>query len=130
MISSRQPKEQDFGSLTLNFRRNPTADLRTPRSTFDTFCRSVLTEQTQTLWPTVHPQLRSTMQRRIQAEGDGKFFARMRQIISNPGGRLCLGDAQRLEGGKMTCPVLRNGRQVGTAGFDFHDCAWVLSSLD
>ena len=130
MVSTSPLKALGLGMLTECFRRNPTADLRTPRSTFDTFCRSVLTEQPNALWPTVHPELRYMMQKRIQLEGNEKFFGRMKQIIANPGGRLCLGEAQVVESGKMRCSVLRGSRQVATASFDFHERAWVLSSLE
>jgi hypothetical protein len=119
-----------LGMLTECFRRDPISDLRTPRSTFDSFCRSVLTEQPAALWPTVHPELRYMMQKRIALEGDEKFFTRMKRIINNSGGRLCLGQADMIEPGKMSCPVLRSGRKVGTAGFDFYDRSWVLSSLE
>ena len=129
MVATSPCEPLGFGLMTECFRRNPTTDLRTPRSTFDTFCRSVLTEQPVTLWPTVHPELRYMMQKRIQVEGNEKFFGRMKQIIANPGGRLCLGEPQVVEPGKMKCSVLRGRRQVATASFDFHDRSWVLSSL-
>ena len=107
-----------------------TADLRTPRSTFDTFCRSIVTGQAPTLWKSIDPDLRLTMQARFSREGDDRFFGRMRSVISNPQGRLCLGLPSPATDGLVKCPVMRNGRQVATASFRFTDRSWLLASLN
>lgn len=107
-----------------------TADLRTPRSTFDTFCRSIVTGQAPTLWKSIDPDLRLTMQSRYHREGDDRFFGRMRSVIANSQGRLCLGLPSPAEKGFVKCPVMRNGRQVATASFRFSDCSWLLASLN
>lgn len=107
------------------------ADLRTPRSTFDTFCRSIVTGQAPTLWKSIDPSLRNSMQSRYQHEGEERFFGRMRGVVSNQQGRLCLGHPQPAEQGTVKCPVMRAGRQVATASFRFSsDRSWLLSSLN
>lgn len=111
------------------FRLCPQADLRTPRNTFDTFCRSILTEQPQTLWQSIHPSLRHMMQRRMQVEGPTRFFARMQPIVAGPSGRLRLGEAQEVGTSAVVCPLFRGSHEVGKAWFSFQDRQWVLTQL-
>ncbi len=115
--------------MTEMFRSQPLIDLRTPRSTFDTFCRAVLTEQPQCLWDTIHPDLRMMMQRRLQVEGHNRFFQRMKPIVSNSSGRLTLGDPQEVSATAVVCNLRRGSREVGKAWFAFHNRQWVLSQL-
>ena len=106
-------------------------DLRTPRSTFDTFCRSIVTGQAPTLWKAIDPDLRMSMQSRHYREGNERFFGRMRSVIANQQGRLCLGQPSAAKLDQVTCPVLRAGRQVATASFRFSDeRSWLLTSLN
>lgn len=111
------------------FRLVPHIDLRTPRSTFDTFCRAILTEQPQCLWEAIHPNLRGMMQRRLQTEGSQRFFGRMKAIIASAGGRLSLGEAQEVSSTAVICPLFRGPREVGKAWFAFTNRQWVLSQL-
>lgn len=111
------------------FRLAPNIDLRTPRSTFDTFCRAILTEQPLCLWEAIHPSLRSMMQRRLQTEGSQRFFQRMKPIIASSGGRLSLGEGYEVSTTAVVCPLFRGSREVGKAWFAFHNRQWVLSQL-
>ena len=116
-------------AMTEVFRRAPTIDLRTPRSTFDTFCRAVLTEQPLCLWESIHPDLRAMMQRRMQLEGTERFFQRMMPIVSSPAGRLRIGEAREVSATTVVCPLFRGPHDVGKAWFAFHNRQWVLSQL-
>lgn len=115
--------------LTEMFRSQPLIDLRTPRSTFDTFCRAILTEQPQCLWDTIHPDLRMMMQRRLQVEGASRFFQRMKPIVSNPSGRLTLGEPREVSSTAVVCSLFRGTHEVGKAWFAFHNRQWVVSQL-
>jgi len=115
--------------MTELFRLAPSIDLRTPRSTFDTFCRAVLTEQPHCLWETIHPSLRSLLQRRLQLEGSQRFFQRMRAIIASPSGRLRVGEAHEISTSSVICPLFRGKSEVGKAWFAFQNRQWVLSQL-
>ena len=115
--------------MTEMFRLAPIVDLRTPRSTWDTYCRAILTEQPTCLWETIHPNLRAMMQRRLQLEGSSRFFQRMRPIISGPWGRLRLGEAHEVSSSAVVCELFRGTQEVGKAWFAFHNRQWVLSQL-
>ncbi len=115
--------------MTELFRLAPTVDLRTPRSTFDTFCRAILTEQPLILWEAIHPDLRSMMKRRLQIEGAQRFFQRMKPIISTPAGRLRLGEGNEVSPTALVCSLFRGTHEVGKAWFAFHNRQWVLSQL-
>ena len=119
-----------LGCQTEIFKRQPSADLRTPRTTFDSFCRSILTEEPQVLWKSIHPTLRDPMQTRLQREGSDRFFHRMKKIVCSDRGRICLGQPEESPDGSVNCPVLRSGHQVGTARFDFLERSWLLTSLN
>lgn len=116
-------------ALTEMFRLSPQADLRTPRNTFDTFCRSILTEQPEPLWQCIHPDLRHMMQRRMQVEGPDRFFARMKPIVCTPAGRLRLGEPREVGSAAVVCSLLRGSREVGKAWFSFGNREWVLTQL-
>ena len=116
-------------SATELFRLHPQVDLRTPRSTFDTFCRSILTEQPECMWESIHPDLRHMMQRRLQIEGHRRFFERMKPIVSGPAGRLTLGEPREVSQTAVVCQLYRGHYEVGKAWFAFHQCQWVLSQL-
>lgn len=115
--------------MTQMFRVCPVADLRTPRTTFDTYCRSILTENAEVLWQTLHPDLRPMMQRRLSVEGVDRFFGRMKPIISSEAGRLRLGDPIEVSPATVVCPLYRGSNEVGKAWFAFHLRQWVLSQL-
>jgi hypothetical protein len=116
-------------NITEMFRLHPSVDLRTPRTTFDTFCRAVLTEQPMVLWETIHPDLRMLLQRRLQIEGVTRFFGRMKPIVSSPAGRLTLGPSREVGSSAVVCPLYRGAHEVGKAWFAFHNRQWVLSQL-
>jgi hypothetical protein len=115
--------------MTEMFRANPQSDLRTPRCTFDTFCRAVLTEQPQVLFDSIHPDLRHMLQRRLQMEGSPRFFARMKAIICAPQGRLRLGEPREVSNSAVVCPLYRGAQDAGKAWFSFQNSQWVLSQL-
>ena len=115
--------------MTEMFRQAPIIDLRTPRSTFDTFCRAILTEQPLCLWEAIHPDLRGMMKRRLQVEGVDRFFQRMKPIITTAAGRLCLGEAREVSDTAVVCPLFRGSHEVGKAWFAFYNRQWVLSQL-
>lgn len=122
------------GALALGhtemFRLHPRADLHTPRSTFDTFCRAILTEQPSVLWETLHPDLRSSMQRRLSIEGAARFFSRMKPIISSDFGRLRLGEPKEVDSSAVVCGLYRQGTDpVGHAWFSFGSRQWTLTHM-
>ena len=88
--------------MTEMFRFAPIVDLRTPRTTWDTYCRAILTEQPTCLWE---------------------------PIISGPWGRLRLGEAQEVSHSAVVCELFRGTQEVGKAWFAFHNRQWVLSQL-
>lgn len=105
-------------------------DLRTPRSTFDSFCRSVLQSQTDRLWGTVHDDLRFLMQRQCYKQGELRFLASLKDLVAGPGGRLSVGQPREIASNTVVCPLLRAGHQVGTACFTFSERSWLLYSLN
>jgi hypothetical protein len=116
-------------ALTEMFRLHPSADLRTPCTAFDTFCRAILTEQPAILWESIHPDLRHMLQRRMQVEGVSRFFGRMKPIISSAAGRLRLGEPNEVSASAVVCKLYRGTAEVGKAWFSFQNRQWVLSQL-
>ncbi|MBI3927612.1 MAG: hypothetical protein HY319_18880 [Armatimonadetes bacterium] len=106
------------------------SDLRTPRSTFDSFARAVLARDAAMLWETVHANLRLLLQRQYYKTGADFFFDQLRGILGGNGSRLCLGAPHQVTSGTVVCPLMRAGDEVGSGWFQFSDCTWLLLSLN
>jgi hypothetical protein len=104
-------------------------DLRTPRSTYDTFRRALLRGQPEALWKCVHPNLRYLMRRLYLREGPEVFFRRLRSLLAGPRGSPLLGAARPEGTDTLVCPLLLAGQRVGTACFVFAEGGWLLASL-
>lgn len=106
-----------------------TVDLRTPRATYDTFLRALARRHPETLWRTIHPDLRFYMRRLYLREGEALFFRRLAAEIATEGQPARLGAPEEAGPGRLLCPLLREGTAVGVAGFQVYEGAWLLSLL-
>lgn len=104
-------------------------DLRTPRSTFDTFCRAVLRGETSEVLLTAHADLRFLLQRQLYQLGEFQFFSQLRGLVVADGQRLVLGATDLSIPGEARCMLERAGMIVGTAKFVFFDGNWLIYSL-
>ena len=109
---------------------NAAVDLRTPRSSYDAFCRSILQGKTEQLWSIVHPELRFLLQRQYYQMGEFRFLSSLRDLVAGGGLRLALGNPEPVTSGTVRCPRLRSGHQVGQARFSFSENSWLLYSLN
>lgn len=107
----------------------PVVDLRTPRSTFDQFCRSVIRGDLLSLMITVHADLRFLLQRQRYQLGEFQFLQRLKDLITGGGDRLLLGAPDASAPGEIACPLHRNGLPVGSARFVFSEGNWLLYAL-
>lgn len=119
----------DFGSAWRRAEASLLADLRTPRSAYDSFLRAVLRRQPDTLWRTVHPDLRFYLKRLYLREGAALFFERLLGEIAVEGRTPRLGEPEDAGPGRLTCALLHDGVPVGVAGFALYDGGWMVSLL-
>ncbi len=110
--------------------RTMPVDLRTPMSTYDAFCRSILWSQPDQLWVTVHPELKLLMQRQYYQLGESCFLGKLRELVVGSGERLRLGPPELITARTVCCPLLRAGHQVGKARFSLGEEGWLLFSLN
>ena len=104
-------------------------DLRTPRSTYDSFLRAVLRRQPEALWRAVHPDLGFYLRKLYVGVGDCVFFDRLATEVAFEGRTARLGSPEIAGRGVLTCPLMQDGFSVGVAGFQVHEGGWVLSLL-
>ena len=107
----------------------PVVDLRTPRSTFDHFCRAVIRGDLLTLMVTVHADLRFLLQRQRYQLGERRFLMQLKDLVMGGGSRLLLGAPDASAPGEIACPLHRDGMTVGSARFVFSEGNWLIYSL-